>query len=158
MDRFAAGCTYLRESLQKLLTWVVRKNWPYTIIDDAEFCDILVMLHGSVNIPSANTLAGDIQMAHEMSKAKLIQVLEVFTCIEQAHTGKVHMACNVWTSCKASSYLSLILQWCPEHTDEVIHLILDFLRVSKRHTGVNLACDPSPGGFPNRTEAPGARW
>ncbi|KAF8590428.1 hypothetical protein K439DRAFT_1256786, partial [Ramaria rubella] len=101
MDKFAAGCTYSHESLcWKLLTWVMQKNWPYTIIDDAEFHDILVILHGSVNIPSTKMLAGDIQMAHDISKAKLIQVLEV-------HTGKVHTALDVWTSCKASSYLSL---------------------------------------------------
>ena len=78
MEKFAGGCTYLREGLRwRLLRWVVCKNRPYTIIDDEELRKVFAMLHAKVKIPCANTLAGDIKCAHGMMKEKLVELFKV---------------------------------------------------------------------------------
>ena len=65
MEKFAGGCTYSREGLHwRLLHWVVRKNRPYTIVNDEELREVFAMLHANLKIPCVNTLAGDIKCAH----------------------------------------------------------------------------------------------
>ena len=78
MEKFAAGCTYLREGLHwRLLRWVVHKNRPYTIVDDEELHEVFAMLHAKAKIPCMNTLAGDIKRAHGMMKEKLVELFKV---------------------------------------------------------------------------------
>ena len=65
MEKFAMGCTYSCKGFCWLvMCWVVRKNRPYTIIDDEEVCDIFWMLHVNINILCTNTLAVDIKLTH----------------------------------------------------------------------------------------------
>ena len=62
MEKFAAGCTYLHESLHwQLLHWVVCNNRPYTIVNNEQLHEVFIMLHGKAKIPCANIFAGDIK-------------------------------------------------------------------------------------------------
>jgi len=78
MEKFAAGCTYSREGLHwRLLRWVVRKNRPYTIVDNEALREVFAMLHGKVKISCVNVLAGDIKQVHGMMKEKIVELFKV---------------------------------------------------------------------------------
>ena len=120
---------------------MVHKNRLYTIVDDEELHEVFTMLHGKVKIPGMNMLAGDIKQAHGMMKEKLIELFKV--CLSwpskvpglllmprfvlDNHLGKVHLLLNAWTSRSTSSYLGLVVQWCPDGSDKITKLTLQHM-------------------------------
>jgi hypothetical protein len=123
------------------------------IIEDEELNDIFKMLYSKVQVPCSNTLAMDIKEVHSLMKVKFIALLQVSTMILshlfpiftfmflllQKHEGAIHIALDAWSSKKASSYLGLTIQWCPDNADNIIRATLDLVRVRQSHTGEYLA-------------------
>ena len=75
---FAHGSTYTPADFRtKIAIWVARRHRPFTIIEDPELQDLFRMLYARVKIPSRHTVARDMRLILEDSKARLIMFLKV---------------------------------------------------------------------------------
>ena len=75
---FAHGSTYTAADFRtKIAIWVARRHRPFAIIEDPELQDLFRMLYARVKIPSRHTVARDMRLILEDSKARLIVILKV---------------------------------------------------------------------------------
>jgi hypothetical protein len=75
---FAHGSTYSAPKLRvKLALWVVRRNRPFSIVEDPEFIEILTDLNNKVTISSRVTLSNDVKEIFKISQERVASLLQV---------------------------------------------------------------------------------
>ncbi|PIL32390.1 hypothetical protein GSI_05636 [Ganoderma sinense ZZ0214-1] len=111
ITEYAQGVNYSYARLRFLLAmWVARRHRPFTIVEDPEFREILRMLFARVDIPSSKL---------------------------QGLPGKIHICLDGWTSPNVISFLGVTAHW--HENGKIEHIILDFIKLAKGHTGEYLA-------------------
>ena len=108
-----------------------------SIIEDPELIDILMDLNSKVVTPSQYTVSCDVKEIFQMSRSKVLLILKV-CCFRrlllrrlvitrfQAHSGKLHLCVDGWTSPNVISFIGLTVHWA---ADGVIKsMILDFVK------------------------------
>ncbi|KAL1937047.1 hypothetical protein VTO73DRAFT_15573 [Trametes versicolor] len=128
---FAQGSTYSPARMRYYIAlWCARHHRPFVIVDDNEFRALLRMLYGRVEIPSRVTVSRDIQAIMRFCKGLVIALFE-------AYPGRIHICVDGWTSPNILAFLGITAHW--HHEGEVLHIILDFVRLTNAHTGSYLA-------------------
>ncbi|KAH9851007.1 hypothetical protein C2E23DRAFT_711222, partial [Lenzites betulinus] len=74
-----------------LALWVSRRHRPFLIVEDPELRKAFRMLYGKVDIPSRGTVARDVHVLVDHTKAKLIDLLTSLPF-------KIHICVDGWTS------------------------------------------------------------
>ena len=72
--------------------WAACCHWPFNIVEDPEFIEILTSLNSKVSIPSWFTVSRDIQTIFETTKANVIAMLQVCSASSiptQAHAPQI---------------------------------------------------------------------
>nr|VWO98345.1 PPM-type phosphatase domain-containing protein [Ganoderma boninense] len=129
---FANGATYSPTRMCFLLAmWCVSRHRPFKVVEDPEFCAMLGMLYGKVHIPSQVTVFQDVQLILDETMARLIDRFENLP-------GKIHLCVDGWTSPNVMNFLGVTAHW--QEAGVMRHVILDFIRLTKSHTGVYLSC------------------
>ena len=78
ITKFAQGSTYSTGAFRFLITrWITECHWPFKIIEDPPFQEMLKMLYGRVEIPSDTTISRDVREVHRISKEQVAKVLQV---------------------------------------------------------------------------------
>ncbi|PIL27248.1 hypothetical protein GSI_10392 [Ganoderma sinense ZZ0214-1] len=128
---YAQGVNYSYARVRYLLAmWIARRHRPFTIVEDLEFCELLHMLYARVEIPSRVTISRDLKDIFEDSCARVKTKL-------QSVPGKIHICMDGWTSPNVISYLGVTAHW--HEQGQIQHIILDFIKLTKGHTGAYLA-------------------
>lgn len=129
--------------------WSARCFRPHSIIEDRELRQILTMLFAAVHIHSRQTVSKDISDMYERSRRAIALHL-------RSLPHRIHLTLDGWTSSNIISFLGVTVRYFEKGT---IHgFVLDFVRyagifkillqqlilvsifrMSKRHTGINLA-------------------
>ncbi|PIL32936.1 hypothetical protein GSI_05054 [Ganoderma sinense ZZ0214-1] len=117
ITEYAQGVNYSYARLRFLLAmWVARRHRPFTIVEDPEFREILRMLFARVDIPSRVTVARD---------------------LNDGLPGKIHICLDGRASPNVISFLGVTTHW--HENGKIEHIILDFIKLAKGHTGEYLA-------------------
>ncbi|TFY74006.1 hypothetical protein EWM64_g10006 [Hericium alpestre] len=88
------------------------------------------MLYAKVDIPLDKTISRDVKEIFAVSKKNVANML-------QRYTGKIHIGVDGWSSPNLFSFLGIIVFLV--QNGEMLSLILDFIRMTKAHTGEHLA-------------------
>ncbi|GJF00030.1 hypothetical protein PsYK624_163070 [Phanerochaete sordida] len=130
IDAFAQGSTYNPAKFRiKLSIWIARRHRPYAIVQDPEFLEILQMLNSKVEVPHPTTISRDIREIFEITRRAVGKML-------QAHPGRLHLCLDGWTSPNVISFLGITVHLVRGAKAE--SFILDFVKLTKSHTGVYL--------------------
>ena len=87
ISEFAHGSTYTPAGFRtKIAIWVARRHRPFAIIEDPELQELFRMLYARVKIPSRYTVARDMRLILEDSKARLILFLKVRSIVTRDAT------------------------------------------------------------------------
>ncbi|OJT11245.1 hypothetical protein TRAPUB_12245 [Trametes pubescens] len=122
---YAQGSTYSAARVRLYCAmWCARRHRPYIIVEDPEFRAMLRMLYGKVEIPKRMTVGRDVQLIHTDSKGRNIN-------------GRIHICIDGWTSPNVLAFLGITAHW--HENGKIRHIILDFVRLTKAHTGKYLA-------------------
>ena len=81
-----------------VVSWVVNKCHPFTIIEDQELCSLFCMLDPQVKIPSWHSVQCDIMHLYDITQKKLSGVLKV----------------SYYTPCHMLSYCTYYIRHTPE--------------------------------------------
>lgn len=131
INEFAHGSTYSKAELRYLITlWVSSCHRPFAIINDPPLQRILKMLFAKVDIPSPSTVSRDVKEAFTIAKKNVGSIL-------QSYSGKLHIGVDGWTSPNVFSFLGVVVYMVKE--GKIRSHILDFIKLSKGHTGQYLA-------------------
>ncbi|OJT06793.1 hypothetical protein TRAPUB_2358 [Trametes pubescens] len=129
---YASGVSYSPSRMRYLIAmWCARRHRPFSIVEDEEFREILHMLYPKVSLPSRFTVSRDIQMIVEDSRDRVKELLT------NDIKNKVHLCVDGWTSPNVISFLGITAHWYQD--GEIQHIILDFIKLDKAHTGAYLA-------------------
>ena len=82
---YTHGSTYSPARVRFYIAlWCARHHRPYTIVEDKEFGQLLMMLYARVEIPSRMTVSHDIQAIHAFCQARVIAHFEVCLHVSRA--------------------------------------------------------------------------
>ncbi|KAL1937892.1 hypothetical protein VTO73DRAFT_12785 [Trametes versicolor] len=128
---YAQGSTYSAARVRLYCAlWCARRHRPYIIVEDPEFRAMCRMLYGKVEIPKRMTVARDVQLIHTDSKDRVIIYFKNVN-------GRIHICIDGWTSPNVLAFLGITAHW--HENGKIKHIILDFVRLTKAHTGKYLA-------------------
>jgi hypothetical protein len=78
MTAFAHGSMYSPSRFRlNLVLWVSRRHRPFSVIEDPELIELFRSLNVNVPIPSRTTLSRDVKEVFQISRTKLISILQV---------------------------------------------------------------------------------
>ncbi|PIL32862.1 hypothetical protein GSI_04980 [Ganoderma sinense ZZ0214-1] len=128
---FANGATYSPARMRFLLAmWCASRHRPFKVVEDPEFRAMLGMLYGKVQIPSRVTVSRDVQLILDETMARLMDRFENLP-------GKIHLCVDGWTSPNVMNFLGVTAHW--QEAGAMRHVILDFIRLTRSHTGEYLS-------------------
>jgi len=102
----------------------------YNIVNDPWYMAEVEMFRPGTIIPSADTVAEDLHRLY-LGYAPLVR--KYF----EERNRELHVIVDGWTAPFADSYLGCIIQW--EDHGELYETTLEFIKLTERHTGSNLA-------------------
>ncbi|RXW13602.1 hypothetical protein EST38_g12250, partial [Candolleomyces aberdarensis] len=103
---------------------------PYNSVQDPLYAAEVEMLRPGTKIPDPTTVSRDVQLLYqEISKC----VCQYFKNLGNA----IHLAVDGWTAPITASFLGVVLIWSEQ--GEIHRIILEFIRLKKKHTGQYLA-------------------
>ncbi|KAJ2923520.1 hypothetical protein H1R20_g13574, partial [Candolleomyces eurysporus] len=103
---------------------------PYNSVQDPLYVAEVEMLHPGTKLPDPTTVSHDVQLLYqEISKC----VCQYFKNLGNA----IYLAVDGWTAPITASFLGVVLIWSEQ--GEIHHIILEFIRPKKKHTGQYLA-------------------
>lgn len=153
VEQFARGSTYQKELLRVYIgLWTATSYRPFTIVKDPYFIKIVQMFNPKAEIPSDTTISRDVKEFHKIGKVNLKAFINQLP-------GAVHIALDGWSSPNTISYLGIVLLYldhqaltqrqdataashgktAPVKTAPIKSLVLDFVKLTKAHTGDYLA-------------------
>ncbi|PIL29554.1 hypothetical protein GSI_08362 [Ganoderma sinense ZZ0214-1] len=131
LHRHIQVCTPLPPTDTKEITeYAQGVNYSYARLRIPEFRELLRMLYARVEIPSRVTVSRDVKDIFEDSRARVKAKL-------QALPGKIHICMDGWMSPNVISFLGVTAHW--HENGSIQHVILDFIKLTKGHTGAYLA-------------------
>ncbi|KAF7341582.1 putative AC transposase [Mycena sanguinolenta] len=99
-------------------------------VEDPWYLKEVEMLRPGTKVPSADTVANDVQRLYQLLSVK---VKDYF-----ANRGReIHAVADGWTSPIEEQYLGAGIVW--EDSGEIHYIILEFIRLTEKHTGDYLA-------------------
>ena len=115
---------------RRLVKWVVRNNHPFSVVDEADFREMLAMANYDIAVPSATTIKREIVKCYHEEAARIRERLA-------SVDSKISLTLDCWTSPNGLAFLGVTghyidAQWTPRE------LVLDFLPLHGAHTGENL--------------------
>lgn len=120
---------------QKLLSWLIIDNYPFTAVESPGLRDIFIYLNPLVESTKANisrtTIHNHALAAYEEKKPEVVQLLSKVK-------GKIHVAFDGWRSGNRLSLYGIVIFFLDDD-DRLQKLVLDLPEVSQRHTGENIA-------------------
>lgn len=117
--------------LRQLITkWVIKKDQPFTVVDDVEFQDIVTYLRPTAPIPSSTTLKRDIIELYNRQKQAISDLL-------QQCSGRISFAVDAWTSANFIPFLGITVHWIDEDWKSRC-LLIGLEPLSGPHSGENL--------------------
>ena len=147
VEQFARGSTYSKELLRVYVgLWMATSYRPFTIVKDPYFIKIIEMFNPKADLPSDTTISRDIKDFFEIGQANLKAFIETIP-------GAVHIALDGWSSPNTIAFLGVVLLYLDPQAltaqdtgasskvkkAPIKSLILDFIKLSKAHTGEYLA-------------------
>jgi hypothetical protein len=75
----------------KLLTWIIKTDQAFSVVDDHFFADLLDYLKKDISINSSRTLMRRMEELYQQKKSDLKDILGKLT-------SKFSLTCDVWTS------------------------------------------------------------
>lgn len=103
---------------------------PYDMVRDPLYVDEIQLLRPGTVIPSPATVSRDVNQIYKVGSK---HVKEYFS----KHEGSIHLVVDGWTAPSACSHLGIVMVWFAE--SQMWRTALDFIQISQRHTGKNLA-------------------
>ncbi|KAJ3519443.1 hypothetical protein NMY22_g13198 [Coprinellus aureogranulatus] len=114
----------------RIVLWVARRSRAYSIIEDEELQDIFRDLHANCESPSRHTLSRDVIKVHGLTKEAVVEMLVTID-------SSIHVAADGWTSPNTIAYIGVTIHYVEKGA--MVTLVLDFVRLTKAHTGEYLA-------------------
>lgn len=116
---------------QRIAIWVIKKDQPFTVVDDDEFREIVTYLRPNTFIPSSTTLKRDIIDLFKQQKQKVTNLL-------QQCSGRISFAVDAWTSANFIPFLGMTVHWIDANW-KARCLLISLEPLSGPHSGDNLA-------------------
>jgi len=117
--------------LGKLLTWIVRSDQPFSIVDDEDFKEMMTYLKPNLSILSRTTLMRRLDHIYNYKKDELKRRLHSFA-------SKFSVTCDVWTSKNQMSFFGITLHYI-DNDWNVQNGLLAFKFLEEEHDGKSLA-------------------
>ncbi|CAE6473416.1 unnamed protein product [Rhizoctonia solani] len=112
-----------------LALWCARNHRPFEMISDDLLVAIVNELRPGTALPDPTTLSRDIQSLYQRN---MQAIRHYFQGIDY-----IHLAMDGWTAPTSRSYLGVVIIW--ETAGKLRRAILEFIQLTKRHTGEYLA-------------------
>jgi len=103
---------------------------PFNSVSDPLYLEEIQLLQPGIKVPSPSTVSRDVQAIY---KEGSISIKEYFS----KHQGAIHLVIDGWTAPFAASYLGIVVVWLSG--GKIWRAILEFIRLTERHTGEYLA-------------------
>ncbi|KAJ3965670.1 hypothetical protein EV361DRAFT_810312, partial [Lentinula raphanica] len=117
---YAGGSSYSEPQLRLLLVqWCAVNARPMLIVEDEAFLKMMKMMHAHVVVPSAVTLARDIQRVYDISKKQVQKVLAMTP-------GRKHIILDGWSSPNVMSILGVDTTFVKD--GKIVNITLDCVR------------------------------
>ena len=87
-----------------LLRWIICDQQAFSVVDDKDFCALILVLDPRFKLPTRQTISNHITLVYEQEQ---IQLRNFFQCFDH----KVAITTNAWTACTNQAYLSVTLHW-----------------------------------------------
>lgn len=88
----------------KLLTWIIKTDQPFSVVDNSEFKDLLEYLKQDIHIDSRTTIMRRLDELYEVQKQNLKEKLKQFS-------SKYSITCDVWTSQNQLSFFGFTIHY-----------------------------------------------
>jgi hypothetical protein len=116
---------------QLLIKWIIKKDQPFTVVENEEFCEIVSYLRPNASLPSPTTVKRDILRLYEIQKQMVINLL-------QRSSGRISFAMDAWTSANFIPFLGITVHWIDENW-KLQCMLLSLEPLSGSHSGENLS-------------------
>lgn len=127
----SSGSTYDSAKFRYLiLKWIIRSHRPFSVVSDPELKAAFFMLNPKVEVPSRSTVSRDIQSIFSLTKVNVAKRL-------QNNPGMLHVGIDGWTAPNVFCFLGVTIHFIEDGHNQ--SLILDFIKLTKAHTGQYLA-------------------
>ncbi|CUA71178.1 Putative AC transposase [Rhizoctonia solani] len=109
--------------------WCARNHRPFEMVSDDLLVAIVNELRPGTALPDPTTLSRDVQSLY---RDNMEAIRHYFKGIDY-----IHLAMDGWTAPTSRSYLGVVIIW--QTAGELRRAILEFIQLTKRHTGEYLA-------------------
>ena len=117
--------------IDKLLTWIVTSDQPFSVVDDPKFEDLLEYLKKDVTVSSRRTIMRRLDEMYEQKKEELMETLNGFK-------SKYSITCDVWTSKNQLSFFGITIHY-NDDSWQIQEGLLAFKFLEGEHDGFSLS-------------------
>jgi hypothetical protein len=115
----------------KLLTWIIKSDQPFSMVDNIHFADLLEYLKKDIVIVSRSTLMRRLDELYLLMKGQLKQKLHSFK-------SKYSITCDIWTSKNQLSFFGFTIHYIDDDW-RMKDGLLAFKYLKGEHDGLSLA-------------------
>jgi hypothetical protein len=113
--------------------WLTENNRPINIINDRELRELLMAGRPHISLPGRTTIVRDINASYLNCRKRVTTLLHVSTnlffrlpatdALQQAYTGRLHIATDAWTSPNHRAFVAWTVHF--QYKGEMLGVLID---------------------------------